>query len=1146
MQKVFGLPATELAIGMTVILALIFLVISVGASRRFILVKMGTRNIPRRKGQSVLIVIGLMLSSAIIATSLGIGDTVRYSVRSVALDFLGPTDEIIKGPGTQLFGEEYFEYSEFLRVLQLTEDNPDVEALLPLIEIGLPASNDVLELAESDMKVRGVDASYSDDYDELKNQQNQIVYIGDLKANEIFINVDAADTLKLGVGDVIVVYTSFGKSQFAVRDVLKNGGLAGGGRNPYILFTLETLQNILDRQGQITNILVSNKGDGQKALDLSEDVTKYLRSELTNTRIATEIFDILMSNGIPGLFIKESESLKATDKESSEMFERLAGNLNGDNLDDDYIKDISDYQTQLMILGVLDKSGLQEDAGSISILFTSLTSLRVDDQKSDSIKLAERVASGVTTIFSIFGSFSIMVGMLLIFLVFVLLAAARSTELGMARAVGLKRRDLVQLFTYEGTIYAFLAAIVGTLAGVGLSFGLVFILQDLIDTEDFQIMPYYSIVSLLIAFSSGLILTFITVVFSAYRASNLNIVVAIRGLKDEFVKKPPEAGRKKILNFLWDLVFPIKQLIWVITGNGSRLRNAFLLLLFPIAWPVNVLISLFKLSGKHSYLVLGGFSLSLLLSGIFTETGASFFIGLTGTGLAVALFVRFLSSRFLNNTETVNQIGGTLEGGLVLLANSLPFDLFEGWIGELSEPGPWFWPIGGAISTAAAVWILMCNTRVLIAILNLVLSRFSGLKAVTKTAISYPMAAKFRTGLTVAMFALIIFTLMIFSILNGIGDITSEQPERVTGGFDIKASISPDLPIAGDIRQSLNMADFAVVAGASNVPVEVKELDGENNTYKRSRLISLEDEFMGSTLWRMAHFDPEYGSTDKDIWKALIENPNLVVANASIIPSGDPFGPPDRSFKTSYLTPGDVKEMDAFTVQMKKRRSSSDPEELTVIGVIERLATDSGFGNVSATFYSTRSLTSKIAKEEIPLNDFYFLLENGNNASDYAQKLEKIFLANAMNAENLLENLEEERATNNAFNKLFQGFSGLGLVVGIAAIGVLSVRAVVERRQSIGVLRAIGFKSSMIRAQFLIESSFITLLGIVVGIFLGVLQSWLIFLEISKELEGARFSVPIADVGILIVVTVIASILASVIPANEASKTYPAEALRYE
>ena len=40
MAKVFGLPATELAVGMTAILAVIFLIIVIGATRRFILVKM--------------------------------------------------------------------------------------------------------------------------------------------------------------------------------------------------------------------------------------------------------------------------------------------------------------------------------------------------------------------------------------------------------------------------------------------------------------------------------------------------------------------------------------------------------------------------------------------------------------------------------------------------------------------------------------------------------------------------------------------------------------------------------------------------------------------------------------------------------------------------------------------------------------------------------------------------------------------------------------------------------------------------------------------------------------------------------------------------------------------------------------------------
>ncbi|PZC42098.1 MAG: ABC-type antimicrobial peptide transport system [Chloroflexi bacterium] len=1146
MEKVFGLPATELALGMTALLAFIFLLIGIGASRRFILVKMGSRNIPRRKGQSALIVIGLMLSTAIIATSLGIGDTVRYSVRSVALDFLGPTDEIIKGPGRQTTGEEYFDFAQFQNIEQVTRDNKNIEALLPLIEINLPASNDVLELAESNMRVRGVHGEYSDNYDELQNLAGQTVFIKSLLENEIYINADSSEILKLQKGDKVSVYTRSGKFEFSVRDVLKNGGLAGGGRNPYILFSLDELQELIGKQGQITNVYVSNSGEGEDALKLSEDVTKFLRSELTNTDVATKMFGILQGNAIPEILLEESDSISQTDKETSKTLDQLYGHLASNDFGDGFIKGISDYQNQLTILGILDKSGLKEDAGKIAALSPALTTLRVDDQKSDSVRLAETVATGVTTIFSIFGSFSIMVGMLLIFLVFVLLAAARSTELGMARAVGLKRRDLVQLFTYEGTIYAFLAAIIGTVVGVGLSFGLVFILQDLIDTDGFVITPYYSVVSLLISFSSGLILTFITVVFSAYRASNLNIVVAIRGLKDEFVKKAPDPIGKKVKNFVWNLIFPVKQLVWIIRGNGGRMGNFSLLLLFPVVWPINILTSLFNLSGKHNYLVPGIFSLFLLVSGILTETGASLSIGLIGSALTVGLFARYLCSKFINNTETGNQIAGSLEGGLVLISNSLPFDFFSRWLPELSEPGPWFWPVGGAISTAAAVWLLMSNTRILIALLNLILSRFSGLKAVTKTAISYPMAAKFRTGLTVAMFALIIFTLMIFSVLNGIQDVATEQPERVTGGYDIKATITPDLPITGDIRNSLNMSEFEVIAGASNLRVEVKESEGKNNTYKGARLVSLENEFLDSTLWKMAHFDPSYGATDREIWQALMNDETLILANATIIPSGDPFGPPDRSFKSSFIESGDLKPIDSFSIEMKKRRSSSDPTQLTVIGVIERLASGTGFGGGSATFYSPRALASKIAQENVPLDTFYFSLKDKSEASNYSQKLEKIYLANGMNAVSLLDRLEEERATSNAFNKLFQGFSGLGLVVGVAAIGVLSVRAVVERRQSIGVLRAIGFRSSMIRTQFLIESSFITILGIFVGICLGILQSWLIFLEISKELEGAKFSVPIGEVGVLIGITIIASILASVIPANEASKTYPAEALRYE
>ena len=67
--------------------------------------------------------------------------------------------------------------------------------------------------------------------------------------------------------------------------------------------------------------------------------------------------------------------------------------------------------------------------------------------------------------FTTFGSFSIAAGILLIFLIFVMLAAERRSELGIARAVGTRRGHLVQMFIFEGVAYDLAAALVGALLG---------------------------------------------------------------------------------------------------------------------------------------------------------------------------------------------------------------------------------------------------------------------------------------------------------------------------------------------------------------------------------------------------------------------------------------------------------------------------------------------------------------------------------------------------------------------------------------------------------------------------------------------------------------------------------------------------------
>ena len=90
-----------------------------------------------------------------------------------------------------------------------------------------------------------------------------------------------------------------------------------------------------------------------------------------------------------------------------------------------------------------------------------------------------------------------------------------------------------------------------------------------------------------------------------------------------------------------------------------------------------------------------------------------------------------------------------------------------------------------------------------------------------------------------------------------------------------------------------------------------------------------------------------------------------------------------------------------------------------------------------------------------------------------------------------------------------QGFLALGLFVGIAGLGVVMVRAVRERRRTIGVLRALGFRADAIRRAFMAESTFIAVEGIVIGAVLAVLTTWLLYRN-SAAFRGLEGPYPIA------------------------------------
>ncbi|MFC8917722.1 FtsX-like permease family protein [Streptomyces sp. NPDC057116] len=94
-----------------------------------------------------------------------------------------------------------------------------------------------------------------------------------------------------------------------------------------------------------------------------------------------------------------------------------------------------------------------------------------------------------------------------------------------------------------------------------------------------------------------------------------------------------------------------------------------------------------------------------------------------------------------------------------------------------------------------------------------------------------------------------------------------------------------------------------------------------------------------------------------------------------------------------------------------------------------------------------------------------------------------------------------------------QGFLPLGLLVGVTGLGVVMVRAVRERRRTIGILGALGFRARTVQRSFLWESAFIAVEGIVLGSLLGVLTTWLTYRN-SAAFEGREGGFPIEGASI--------------------------------
>lgn len=136
-----------------------------------------------------------------------------------------------------------------------------------------------------------------------------------------------------------------------------------------------------------------------------------------------------------------------------------------------------------------------------------------------------------------------------------------------------------------------------------------------------------------------------------------------------------------------------------------------------------------------------------------------------------------------------------------------------------------------------------------------------------------------------------------------------------------------------------------------------------------------------------------------------------------------------------------------------------------------------------------------------------------------------------------------ERAMNSlGFLTISATVIGLITLIG-AAIGLMNIMlvSVSERTKEVGLVKAIGGKSKMVRRQFLLEAMIISILGALFGIILGILVG-----NMFSIVLNTGFVVPWNWVLYGIVICSVVGLLAGLYPALKAGRLNPIEALRYE
>lgn len=1072
------------------------------------LLRLGLRNIPRRPLRTCLIVCGLMLSTSFVAASLAVDDTITQAVRTIAVFNLGRVDEdVTSGAQMGLYPAFYGR-----AVARLLMRDPRVAGVAPALQVdGLLVTDITSRQVRGSVAGLALDSTSAGPLGDLRTASGRSLSPATLAPDEAYLNRSTAVLLNAHPGDTLYLYSSHWPGQryrFRLSAVVSGGPL---GDVPTIVLSMDALQGLIHAPDLINHTYVANAGDGLTGVGYSAAIARRM-------------------NGI--------------------------------------------------LRGALD----------------------VHTPKADGVDLAVRAQGIFGRILTLYTLFALAIGLLLIFLIFVLLAAERRSELGMMRALGLRRGHVVRLLLFEGGAYDVIAATVGIVAGLSLGILIVKLVSPTLERVGFPLRVDVQPGSMLVAFSLGLAFTLATSWLAAWSVSRITVAAALRDLPEPPGERPglwclvkdacnssahllaaPGGAFVAWGGLVWALT--IRGMVplvvgWTLIQQADERRDA---LLFSAA--VSCLIAGCVLVVR--WLALGAFSALMRMR--------------FQTDVSVALWV------LARATLLADRLATALIGVGLALYWSLPFDALEGLGLPRFSGGIEIFFVAGVMMVFGSVWALAPNLDLLLLPLRWASSRFSRLHHVTRIALVYPAHHRFRTGVGLAMFSLVCFTMVVMacigaSVTSGYDDLPAQAAGYDFAGQPLFSSVGSLATVTATLRTAPAggvAGDLSAVSTATPLPLGILQPGAPNARWSLYPVSQVDGSFLDGVGLPLVARASGYAD-DAAVWHAVRTQPGSVVIDAAALSGPDAAAlgvkPPPQYDDSQFLGPpiaadvpglsglealnGDNLTQDVVSgkypvlsalasspysyreLGLHLRNIVSGPgtiaptalwvadlrgskaTRLTVVGVVQNTR-----GRVYGLFGSPATFAP--VEHGLPAfgNDYYyFKVRPGVDPHAAALTVGSVLLDHGFETTVLQDVLLDTNGPRVFISRILVGLVGLVLLVGMAALAVTGSRAVVERRQQIGMLRALGFHRLHVQALFLLESLLVGAAGTLIGLLLGLLLCRNIF-EVdffAPVQSGLLLVVPWDELSVICVLALAASAFAAILPAWQAGRVAPADALRYE